>query len=170
MDQMIYRYLQEDEAQKFWNMMYQLDFETKFMMYEPGEREQTRQDMEQIKTQIRDAAAGKDFLMIAEADGQIVGYIAAQRGIPNRIRHTAYIVTGVRAAYRGRGIGRTFFKMLDDWAVKNGIKRLELTVLCANETAKRLYESNGFAVEGVRVKSMLVDGCYEDEFYLAKIL
>lgn len=124
MEQMIYRNLQEDEAQKFWKMMYQLDFETKFMMYEPGEREQTEQDMEQIKSKIRDAAAGRDFLLIAEADGQIEGY---------------------------------------------RIKRLELTVLCGNEAAKRLYESNGFVVEGVRVKSMFVDGRYEDEFYMAKI-
>lgn len=32
-----YRKLRPEEAQKFWNMMNQLDQETKYMLYEPGE-------------------------------------------------------------------------------------------------------------------------------------
>ena len=41
MNQILYRKLQTNEAQLFWNMMNELDHETKFLMYEPGERENT---------------------------------------------------------------------------------------------------------------------------------
>ena len=59
---------------------------------------------------------------------------------------------------------------LDLWAKTNNIVRLELTVECCNNTAKNLYEKNGFKIEGIRKKSMFVAGSFVDEFYMAKIL
>ena len=59
---------------------------------------------------------------------------------------------------------------LDEWAGENGIVRLELTVECVNTGAKHLYEKNGFIVEGVRPKSMKVNGRFVDEYYMGKIL
>ena len=111
-----------------------------------------------------------DFLLIAEERDNIVGYIWAERGRFNRILHTAYIVVGIRKAYRYQGIGTTFFKKLDEWARKNNIVRLELTVECANTAAKHLYEKNGFVVEGRRMKSMKIGDEFVDELYMAKLL
>ena len=45
-----------------------------------------------------------------------------------------------------------FFNNLDLWAKTNNIVRLELTVECCNNTAKNLYEKNGFKIEGIRKK------------------
>lgn len=58
---------------------------------------------------------------------------------------------------------------MDNWAEEKKITRLELTVICENEVAKRLYEKSGFEIEGIKRKSVLVDGIYLDEFYMAKI-
>lgn len=58
---------------------------------------------------------------------------------------------------------------MDNWAEEKKITRLELTVICENEIAKHLYEKSGFEIEGVKRKSVLVDGIYLDEFYMAKI-
>lgn len=77
---------------------------------------------------------------------------------------------GILKKYRGKGIGTTFFNNLDLWAKTNNIVRLELTVECCNNTAKNLYEKNGFKIEGIRKKSMFVAGSFVDEFYMAKIL
>ena len=76
----------------------------------------------------------------------------------------------MRLIYRHQGIGTAFFRLVDDWARKNDIVRLELTVECDNIHAKTLYEKQGFSVEGVRPKSMLVNGSYVDEYYMGKIL
>ena len=164
---MQYRKLAITEAESFWEMMNQLDYETKYMLYEPGERIKNIARMESL---IQRAIEGEDFLLVAEEDDKIVGYISAQRGSFKRIAHSAYIVVGILQKYRGRGIGTEFFIQLDNWAEEKKFTRLELTVICENETAKHLYEKSGFEIEGIKRKSVLLDGNYLDEFYMAKIL
>ena len=163
---MQYRNLVKTDAERFWEMMNQLDHETKYMLYEPGER---TKNITRIESLIQNSVEGDDFLLVAEADDRIVGYISAQKGGLNRIAHSAYIVVGILQKYRGNGIGTEFFKQLDNWAGEKKITRLELTVICENEVAKHLYEKNGFEIEGVKRKSVFVDGKYLDEFYMAKI-
>lgn len=163
---MKYRDLAVDEAGQFWDLMNRLDYETKYMLYEPGERKSNLAELESV---IRDSAEGKDFLLVAEADDRLVGYISAQRGRMNRIAHSAYIVVGILKDYRGRGIGTEFFRQLDAWAEKEHVTRLELTVICENSVAQRLYVRNGFEIEGVKRKSVCVDGKYLDEYYMAKL-
>lgn len=163
---MEYRTLSVDEAERFWNLMNQLDYETKYMLYEPGER---MKDLSTVESIIRDSEEGEDFLLVAEADKKLIGYISAQRGRMNRIAHSAYIVVGILMDYRGKGIGTEFFKRLDAWAEEKKITRLELTVICKNEVAKRLYTNRGFEIEGVKRKSVCVDGEYLDEYYMAKV-
>ena len=96
-------------------------------------------------------------------------YISAQRGRLNRIAHSAYIVVGILAEHRGRGIGTEFFRRLDAWAEQENVTRLELTVICENEAAIRLYTKSGFRTEGVKHNSVCLDGRYLDEYYMAKL-
>ena len=151
-------------------MMCRLDEETEYMMYEPGERQKRTQTLDRLKSTIESAVSGDDLLLVAEDADDIIGYLWAERGKLNRIRHTAYIVTGIRQAYQRRGIGTELFRWSGRWAKGNGILRLELTVECDNAGAKRLYENQGFRVEGVRKKSMKVGDGFVDEYYMAKIL
>lgn len=165
------RPIKTEEAMDFFQMLCTLDSETNYMMYEPGERQQNTVDLSRLKTNIENAVSDGDLLLVAEnEERQIVDYLWAERGMLNRIHHTAYIVTGILRSYRNQGVGTKFFAILDEWARENGILRLELTVECPNTAAKHLYEKNGFVVEGVRRKSMYVSGEYVDEFYMAKIL
>ena len=167
---MIYKKIEIEEMEHFWSLINALDAETNFMMYEPNERKQ-HMDIQELETDIyHNVIHGNDFLQIAKADNKIVGYLRAERGEFHRNFHTAYIVIGILKKYRGKGIGTTFFNNLDLWAKTNNIVRLELTVECCNNTAKNLYEKNGFKIEGIRKKSMFVAGSFVDEFYMAKIL
>lgn len=106
---MEYRKLSVDEAEQFWSLMNQLDYETKYMLYEPGER---TKNLPRIESLIRDSLEGQDFLLVAETDNKLIGYISAQKGRLNRIAHSAYIVVGILMDYRGKGIGTEFFKRL----------------------------------------------------------
>lgn len=156
-----------DDVENFYHMMCWLDEETEYMMYEPGERQLKSNNLDDLKERIEVAVSGEDFLMVAVNDNEeIVGYIWAERGKMNRISHTAYIITGIRKAYHRQGIGSKFFNILYEWAGENGIVRLEFV----NTGAKHLYEKNGFIVEGVRLKSMKVNGRFVDEYYMGKIL
>ena len=164
-----YRNININEAQKFWNLMNQLDYETKYMLYEPGERAEKAKNISRLEGVIKESLEGDDFLLVAEESGQLAGYISAQKGSLNRIAHTAYIVVGILKDYRNQGIGTEFFRQMDIWAKEKKVSRLELTVICENKIAKHLYEKSGFVVEGVKRKSVLVDGEFLDEYYMAKI-
>lgn len=58
---------------------------------------------------------------------------------------------------------------MNDWAEEKNITRLELTVICENEVAKRLYTNSGFEIEGIKRKSVCVDGECLDEYYMARV-
>ncbi|MGN1020875.1 MAG: GNAT family N-acetyltransferase [Aristaeellaceae bacterium] len=165
-----YRSLQPEDAPALWAFLNRLDGQTAFMMYEPGERVQ-RTSLAALEEDLRRSLGpGGDFLDAALEDGMIVGYLRAERGAYRRIRHTAYVVTGVLEGYRGRGIGTMLFTRLEQWARSHGVTRLELTVECPNEAARRLYERQGFTVEGLRRQAMLVDGQPVDEYAMARLL
>lgn len=165
-----YRKLKSGDAQAFWNLMNRLDYETQYMMYEPGERKERGMSPSSLGNKIENAEDGTDFLLAATCGGELIGYIWAERGSCRRVRHTAYIVTGIRKAYRNRGIGTTFFDRLHTWAGENGVRRLELTVMCTNAAALHLYKKSGFSVEGTRRDAMRIGEAYIDEYYMAKIL
>ena len=168
---MIIRPITAADAEPLFHMMCLLDEETEFMLYEPGEREARTKDLSRLTEVIRAAVDGGDLLLAAVTEeDEIVGYIWAERGKLNRVRHTAYIVVGIRRAYRGQGIGTELFRRLDAWARESGVVRLELTVERMNIAARSLYEKAGFQVEGVRPGSMLVNERLTDEYYMGKLL
>ena len=147
-------------------MLLALDKETDYMMFGADERPK---DINRVKDMINQSINGDDLLLIAVEDENIIGFLSAQRGIPRKIKHTAYIVIGIRKNFRGNGIGKKLFLELDLWAKENNVSRLELTVMCTNSIAKQLYEKNGFVVEGIKRNSIFMNGNYIDEYYMAKI-
>ena len=159
------------DTENFYRMMCLLDEETDTMMYEPGERQARTKDLSRLEATIEAAVSGGDLLLVSVNEhDEITGYLWADRGKLNRVLHTAYIVAGIRKGYRHLGIGAEFFRLLDNWAVENGVIRLELTVECTNLEAIALYEKQGFQKEGLRTKSMRVNGSFRDEYYMGKIL
>ena len=164
---MIIREIKLEDAEKFLNMLKQLDKETKYMLYEEDERNCTIQDMKERLSKREDNTKYKIF--IVEDNGDIVGFLSADRGLVNRIKHSAYIVIGMLEPYRGKGIGMALIEKLFKWARNNKIIRLELTVVKDNRYAVNLYKKMGFKVEGIREKAMIVDGKYVDEYYKGRI-
>lgn len=73
---MVFRSLKPEEAEAFWNMMNSLDYETEFMMYEPGER---TKNLSRIESLIEDSLHGGDFLLVAEENQELAGYISAKK-------------------------------------------------------------------------------------------
>ena len=160
------RKIRMEDADNYLDMLLNLDNETKFMMFEPGERPT---DINIIKNIIEKSINGDDLVLVATDEESIVGFISVQKGEYKRIKHTGYVVVGIREKYRGKGIGSKLFSELDIWAIENKITRLELSVICSNTIAKHLYEKNGFEVEGIRKNAMIIDGKYVDQFSIAKI-
>jgi len=138
------------------------------MMLEPGERTTT---VEEQQTEIeRLLAKGNRTIFVAEHDGQLAGYLAALGGEFKRNKHSAHIVIGILQDFTGQGIGTQLFLALEDWAHRQHIHRLELTVMTHNKAGIALYQKRGFEIEGTKRHSMFVNGHYVDEYYMAKLL
>lgn len=162
------RHAWEGDAEELLRLRKQLDAETTLMMLEPGERTTTvRQEREEIRETF---AAGNRTVLIAEEEGRIVGYLEARGGEFKRNRHNARIIMGVLQDYTGRGIGTSLMKEAENWARQHGIRRLELTVMKHNQRAISLYKKMGFFIEGERKRSLLVEGKFVEELYMAKLL
>ena len=146
----------------------QLDHETAFMMYEPGERDSPVQDLAAELASL--ARTANSVVLLAERGDQLIGYVQLTGGTLRRSRATAYVVIGVLAHAAGRGTGTELLRQAKAWAAAHGLHRLELTVMAHNTRAIRLYERTGFTVEGRRSECLLVDGQFIDELTMATLL
>ncbi|WP_193433570.1 GNAT family N-acetyltransferase [Streptomyces fodineus] len=113
----------------------------------------------------------EDYL-VAEAAGRVVGYIRIAR--PTRLASNAHVlqIQGIAVAdeARGQGVGRALIRAAVEEARGRGARRLTLRVLGHNAPARALYESEGFAVEGVQPEEFLIDGAYVDDVLMGRRL
>lgn len=136
------------------------------MMFDPGERKTTAA---QFKKRI-ESIDGNSAIFVAEEQEDLTGYLFAIGENLIRKSHSVYVAIGVRDGQRGTGIGTKLFNALDSWAANKELHRIELTVMERNEAGIALYKKVGFEVEGRKRDSLLVNGNYVDELYMAKIL
>lgn len=106
----------------------------------------------------------EDFL-VAEVDDRLVGYIRLVP--PTSLACNAHVrqIQGLAVAEqaRGAGVARALLRAARDEARSRGARRLTLRVLGHNTAARKLYESEGFVVEGVLPEEFLLDGAYVDD-------
>ena len=69
---------------------------------------------------------------------------------------------GVKADFRGQGIGKALLKAALDRASRQGLERVELEVFRSNGSAVHLYETHRFLHEGVKVAARKLDGTVDD--------
>ena len=162
------REIEVSDAERFLTLSNKLDGETKFMMFEQGERLTTLEEQRDIIKQV--ILKSNDIIFVADDNGDLVGYIGAYGGEFKRNLHSIYIVIGIRYEYTGKGIGTSLFGKLDEWACKHKIHRLELTAISNNLSAIALYKKMGFEIEGIKKHSLCVDSSYVDEYYMAKLI
>jgi RimJ/RimL family protein N-acetyltransferase len=108
-------------------------------------------------------------VLVAVADGRVVGYVKVARW--NQLESTDHVrmILGlvVDPTVRRRGIGRALVDAAVERARGQGARRLRLHVFGPNEAARRLYESAGFAVEGVLRGEFFLNGQYVDDICMA---
>ncbi|ANC19077.1 GNAT family N-acetyltransferase [Bacillus cereus] len=162
------REIEIEDASSFLQLSKQLDEETKFMLYEPGERKTTAEQQEKMIHRFIENEYATIF--VAVEDERIVGFILVNGNNIQRKRHVATIVIGILQEYNGRGIGTRLFKEVEKWAKLHDVWRLELTVMAHNTRAQALYKKAGFEKEGVKKAALIIDGKGIDEYEMAKLL
>ncbi|MEU7659789.1 GNAT family N-acetyltransferase [Streptomyces lincolnensis] len=110
--------------------------------------------------------------LVAELDGTVVGYL--RLGHPTPLVSNAHVrqILGfvVAEEARGGGVGRALLRAALDEARRQGARRITLRVLGHNTPARRLYETEGFVVEGILPEEFLLDGRYVDDVFMGRSL
>lgn len=113
-----------------------------------------------------------DNLLVAEVEGVVRGYVMLGHPTPLESSRHAQMIRGmgVDPAAQGQGMGRKLLREAIVEARHRGARRLTLRVLGHNIPARRLYESEGFVVEGVLVGEFFLDGREVDDIMMAQRL
>jgi RimJ/RimL family protein N-acetyltransferase len=164
---LLIRVAEPNDAKQLVNLIEQVE-SSGFMLFEPGERKISEEQMGKRIDSIKEEKSST--ILIAEDNGNIIGYLFAVGGNPTRVKHSVYIAIGVGENQRGTGIGARLFEALEEWANIQNIHRLELTVMTHNIAGIALYQKMGFEIEGTKRDSLLINGEYVDEYYMSKLL
>ncbi|MFE0253397.1 GNAT family N-acetyltransferase [Streptomyces sp. NPDC059010] len=110
--------------------------------------------------------------LVAELDRRIVGYV--RLGFPTPLACNTHVrqIQGLAVAdeARGHGVGRALIRAAVAESRRRGARRLTLRVLGHNTPARKLYEAEGFVVEGVLPEEFFLDGAYVDDVIMGRRL
>ncbi len=112
---------------------------------------------------------GPDGVVVAELEGRVVGYATLHQAIrlPSHDHVLEMNGLAVDPDAQGRGVGRALMEAMIREARKRSARKLTLRVLAPNTTARRLYESCGFVVEGVLAGEFHIEGVDVDDILMA---
>lgn len=119
---------------------------------------------EWLKARLDEMRRRSEVMLVAEADGKIVGNCHISRRMWKE-RHRALIGVVLSKAVRGKGIGKAIMTECMHVAEKrmSGIESFELDVLEYNKAARMLYERLGFVEVSRMPDAVKEDGRYIDE-------
>lgn len=113
-----------------------------------------------------------DLFLGAFDNGKIIGQIFFRVTHPEHpwVKHIGEFGMTVLKDYWGQGIGSALLEQMENFAKSIGVTRIEAKVRSSNERGVALYKKAGYQIEGNRKKAALINGAFEDEFYIAKLL
>ena len=110
--------------------------------------------------------------LVAEVDGEVVGYIEFRNGGLKRIAHSGSLSIYLDRDHRDAGIGSLLLERLLEWAEANPlIEKVTLAVFSTNERAQALYRKFGFQEEGRCPRDMKIGpGEYMDSVLMYRFV
>ena len=161
MSEVLYRNPVVEDAQEIVDFYNYVGGETSYLSFEKDEYPLN------VESQIEDIkstnASPINEMILAVADGKIVGIGTINSSNKIKCRHCGELGIVVAKEYQGKGIGTTIIQKLIDWAKENGVTtRIQLDTRKDNEYAIRLYEKFGFEMEGCLRNQTLLNGTYYD--------
>lgn len=108
-------------------------------------------------------------VLVAETDGELVGYLMLHQSIPLPSHSHVLEINGlaVHPEAQGTGVGRALVEEAQEQVRRRGARKLSLRVLAPNTGARRLYEACGFVVEGVLTTEFVIDDGDVDDVLMA---
>lgn len=107
---------------------------------------------------------------VAIIDSKVIGWCDVIPKTRGPQKHIGVLGMGIVSQYRGLGIGKMLLEKTIKASKEFGLEKIELGVFKDNIRAKNLYEKFGFFEEGLKKKSVKIDGNYVDEYIMGLFL
>ncbi len=167
-ESLIIRTAEKKDAKELTALRMLIDAETEFLDRTREESTLTESDFEERIEE--DEAHGHHLFLIALVNDQIIGFSRCIAHSLKRFRHGASFGICLLKAYQGKGIGKRLMTVTTEWADKNQIERIELTVVEDNIGAIHMYRQFGFVKEGIRLSDRKhADGFYHNTVLMSRI-
>ena len=160
------RLIELSDAEEFVKFYDKLIRETDYLLPTVEESSKT---VEQQENSIKKCGDYKQVFVATEGN-KIVGFMGISRSPMSKVKHIANFAIGVLTNYRKQGIASKLLSFAENWLKEKGVKRIEMTVIAENTPALACYEKNGYKREGIREKSISMNGKFYDELFMAKVI
>lgn len=84
--------------------------------------------------------------------------------------HTIEFAIKILEDYCSKGLGAKMLSIMEGIAPGIGVTRIQALVRTSNVLGINFYSKLGYATEGIKKRAAFVNGVYEDELYIAKVL
>ncbi|MHB8171545.1 MAG: GNAT family N-acetyltransferase [Thermincolia bacterium] len=166
--EIILRLAVPEDAREIINTVSSVSLERSYVLMEKyGKDEETE------KKYIIEMNRQHNLLLVAVADGVVVGSLAALQDNGGQDPKTAHILNvGLHLikTYRGLGVGTKMLQYAIDWAGEKGFGKLEANIFTVNNRSLKLFSHAGFVEEGTRRKQYRIGREFIDEVIMAKFL
>ncbi|RZU19628.1 ribosomal protein S18 acetylase RimI-like enzyme [Kribbella rubisoli] len=118
------------------------------------------------------ARSGPEAHLVAEYDGEVVGYLRLQNKYPFPEGAGVLTINGLATAPTARrlGVGSALLDAATAEGRLRGARKISLHVHSTNAAARRLYERHGYIVEGTHPNEFLIEGDLIAALDMAKML
>ena len=118
------------------------------------------------------ARSGPEAHLVAEYDGEVVGYLRLQDKYPFPEGAGVLTINGLAVAQsaRGQGVASALLAAAAAEGRLRDARKISLHVHSTNTAARRLYERHGYTIEGTHPNEFLIEGTYIASVDMAKTL
>lgn len=104
---------------------------------------------------------------VATVDDDVIGWTHLDLPHLHELQETAQQTVGVRADYRGHGIGSQLLQRGVDWARANGYRKVNNSVPATNDRALEFLANHGWDTEAIRRNHYTIGDGHVDEVMMA---
>jgi ribosomal protein S18 acetylase RimI-like enzyme len=129
-----------------------------------------KKELDNIKKILKRVRKGEAVFIVAEQDGEIIGFCSIEKSEKKSRPHVATLGILVKKEFRNKGIGKKLINHAIKSAIKNikGLEIIELMTHSKNIPAIALYKKVGFK-EVARIKKYFKwEGKYYDQIIMQK--
>lgn len=123
----------------------------------------------QLRQHLRHIDRRRSLYLLAVQAKMVVGYLELNRMQAKKLEHSALLTIAIAKEFRQQGIGKKLLREAYCWCEKVGVIRLELEVRRENSPAIKLYQQEGFIIEGCKAKHVRLSAdTFEDSLLMVK--